>query len=52
MQELTYLGKTGARDKQVIILDTKTYKIMAGIMQHMQYEKQELFSLHWKWCMI
>ena len=48
MQELTYLCKTGAGDKHVFILDTKTYKIMARIIQHMQYEKQESFSLHWK----
>ena len=48
MQDLTYLGKTGVEDKHVIILDTKTYKILARIIQHMQYEKQESFSLHWK----
>ena len=29
MQDLSYLGKIEAGDKHVIILDTKTYKIMA-----------------------
>ena len=52
MQDLRYWGKIEAGDKHVIILDTKTYKIMARFIKHMQYEKQESFSLHWKWCMI
>ena len=33
MQGLSYLGKIEAGDMHVIILDTKTYKIMARIIQ-------------------
>ena len=35
MQDLTYLSKIEEGDKHVFILDTKTYKIMARIIQHM-----------------